>query len=75
MPILCYNKDMEFSEILTEYLQIEGLTQTQFAQKIGAKQSQVSEWLAGKGKPGYEWMKRILQNTDRPAEFWFGIDG
>lgn len=66
---------MEFSEILTEYLQIEGLTQAQFAQKIGAKQSQVSEWLAGKGKPGYEWMKRILQNTDQTAEFWFGIDG
>ena len=66
---------MEFSEILTEYLQIEGLTQAQFAQKIGAKQSQVSEWLAGKAKPGYERMKRILQNTGRPAEFWFGIDG
>lgn len=66
---------MEFSEILTEYLQIEGLTQAQFAQKIGAKQSQVSEWLAGKGKPGYEWMNRILQNTDQPAGFWFDIDG
>ena len=65
---------MEFSEILTEYLQIKGITQTQFASMIGAQQSQISEWLAGKGKPGYEWMKRILQNTGRPAEFWFGID-
>lgn len=65
---------MEFSEILTEYLQLEGLTQAQFAQRIGAKQSQVSEWLAGKAKPGYEWMRRILQSTDRSAAFWFGLD-
>ena len=65
---------MEFSEILTEYLEIKGITQTQFAKLAGVRQSQVSEWLKGKSKPGYDIMKRILRNTDEPAAFWFGTD-
>ncbi len=64
---------MEFREILLEYLQIHELTQTQFARLIGVKQSQVSEWLKGKAKPGYDLMKSILERTDATAEFWFDL--
>ncbi len=38
---------------------------------VGVKQSQVSEWLKGKAKPGYDLMKSILKNTNADAEFWF----
>ena len=43
---------MEFKEILKEYLQTHGMTQTEFAARAGVKQSQVSEWLKGKARPG-----------------------
>ncbi len=64
---------MEFKEILQEYLQVKSMTQTQFAQKIGVKQSQVSEWLKGKACPGYSVMQQILTNTDENAAFWVDL--
>lgn len=48
---------MEFTEILEEFLKLNNLTQTEFANKIGVKQSQVSEWLKGQAKPGYDIFK------------------
>lgn len=65
---------MEFKEILMEYLQLNSLKQTEFAKMIDVKQSQVSEWLDGKAKPSYETMRKILQNTDKTAAFWFDLD-
>ena len=41
-----------FSEILKDFLAENSLTQVAFAQAIGVKLSQVSEWLKGKAKPG-----------------------
>lgn len=64
---------MEFKEILKEYLESNGLNQTQFAKIIGVKPSQVSEWLKGKAKPAYDIMKSILKNTEQSAEFWFDL--
>ncbi len=64
---------MEFREILKEYLIDNNLTQTQFAAMIGVKQSQVSEWLKGKAKPGYDIMLEILKNTNKSADFWFDL--
>lgn len=49
---------MEFTEILKEYLVINDLTQKAFAELVGIKQSQVSEWLRGKAKPGYDILKK-----------------
>ena len=37
----------------------KGLNQSMLASKIGIKQSQVSEWLSGKSKPGYDNLKAI----------------
>lgn len=65
---------MEFKDILNLFLQTTGITQTKFAKTIDVKQSQVSEWLHGKAKPGYEILRRIVLNFDKPAEYWLGLD-
>ena len=66
-------KEYEFKDVLRSILKEFNLTQTAFASMIGAKQSQVSEWLKGKAKPGYDNIKAILLNFDVPAEFLLGI--
>ncbi|MCI8596087.1 MAG: helix-turn-helix transcriptional regulator [Clostridia bacterium] len=65
--------DLSFSEILEEFLILRGLTQTAFAQKIGIKQSQVSEWLKGKAKPGYDMLKRMAVEFGVSADYFLGI--
>ena len=62
-----------FSDILREFLDLYKLTQTAFAQKVGIKQSQVSEWLKGKAKPGYDLLKQICLAFDISADYLLGI--
>ena len=50
---------MEFSDILYDFLTKNNLTQTAFASQIGVKQPQISEWLKGKAKPGYDNLRAI----------------
>ena len=64
---------MEFTEILEEFLKLNNLTQTEFANKIGIKQSQVSEWLKGKAKPGYDILRRMATAFDVSADYFLGI--
>lgn len=64
---------MEFTEILEEFLKLNNLTQTEFANKIGVKQSQVSEWLKGKAKPGYDILRRMATSFDVSADYFLGI--
>ena len=42
---------MDFIEILKDIMSDFNLNQTQLANKLGLKQSQISEWLNGKSKP------------------------
>lgn len=65
--------DLSFSEILEEFLILRGLTQIAFAQKTGIKQSQVSEWLKGKAKPGYDMLKRMAVEFGVSADYFLGI--
>ena len=65
--------DLSFSEILEEFLILRGLTQTAFAREIGVKQSQVSEWLNGKAKPGYDILKRMATSFHISADYFLGI--
>ena len=62
-----------FSEILKEFLEENNLTQVAFAKKIGVKQSQVSEWLKGKAKPGYDILKSMSKSFDVSADYFLGI--
>ena len=64
---------MSFSEILSEFLTLKNLTQSAFAKEIGVKQSQVSEWLKGKAKPGYDTLKKMAQTYGRSADYFLGI--
>ena len=62
-----------FRDILKEFLIDKGLTQTEFAKIVGIKQSQVSEWLKGKAKPGYDLLKQISQSFNISADFFLGL--
>lgn len=62
-----------FEEILKDFLKEQGLTQTAFAEKIGVKQSQVSEWLKGKAKPGYDILRRMAIAFDISADYFLGL--
>ena len=67
-----------FDEILREFLIMRNLimrnlTQTAFANTIGVKQSQVSEWINGKAKPGYDTLKRIAMSYNISADYFLGI--
>ncbi|MBR4800737.1 MAG: helix-turn-helix transcriptional regulator [Clostridia bacterium] len=66
-------EERDFKEILDDFLIENDLTQTAFAAKIGIKQSQVSEWLRGKAKPGYDMLKRMALAFNVSADFFLGI--
>ncbi len=65
--------DFSFKEILEEFLVNNNLSQTAFAQAVGVKQSQVSEWLKGKAKPGYDILKRMSIAFGISADYFLGI--
>ncbi len=65
---------MEFSKILTEIILDLQVTQTEFATKIGVKQSQVSEWLKGKSYPGYTNLKNICIAYGISADALLGLE-
>ena len=62
-----------FSNILKDFLMENNLTQVAFTQIIGVKQSQVSEWLKGKAKPGYDTLKTMALAFNISADYFLGI--
>ncbi len=66
-------EEVEFKEILEEFLLYKKLTQVAFAERIGVKQSQVSEWLKGKAKPGYDTLKRMATAFNISADYFLGL--
>lgn len=67
------NMEKEFVEILTEFLKEQDINQKQFAEKIGVKPSQVSEWLKGKAKPNYDTLKKIARSYNISADYFLGL--
>ena len=65
---------MDFIDILKDIMIDYNLNQSQLADKIGLKQSQVSEWLSGKSKPGYDSIKTICLALDISADRLLGLD-
>lgn len=65
---------LSFSEILQEIMIEKSLNQTELAEKIGVKQSQISEWLKGKSKPGYDNLRALCENLDISAERLLGVE-
>ena len=64
---------MEFKGILKNFLKENDLTQTKFAELVGIKQSQVSEWLKGKAKPSYDLLKQISMTLEISADYFLGL--
>lgn len=65
---------MPLFEILKDIMIDKNLNQTQLANIIGVKQSQISEWLKGKSKPEYDSMKAICINLNISADLLLGLD-
>lgn len=65
---------MNFIEILQDIMIDFNLNQSQLANKIGVKQSQISEWLKGKSKPGYDSLKAICMSLGISGDRILGID-
>ncbi len=66
--------DCDFSEILREFLTINNMTQTEFAKRVGVKQSQVSEWLKGKAKPSYDILRQMSLSLGVSSDYLLGLD-
>ena len=64
---------MEFRQILKDFLTENNMSQSAFAKKIGVKPSQVSEWLRGKAKPGYDTLKQMATALNVSADYFLGI--
>ncbi len=64
---------MEFIDILKDIMIECKLNESQIAKKIGVKQSQVSEWLKGKSKPGYDNLQSICKNLNISADYLLGL--
>lgn len=65
---------MEFVDILSDIMKEKNLNQTEFASIVGIKQSQVSEWLKGKSKPGYDSLKAICLALNISADDILGLN-
>ena len=65
---------MDFIDILKDLMLDFNLNQTQLANKLGLKQSQISEWLKGKSKPGYDNIKLICETLGVSADRVMGLE-
>ncbi len=65
---------MDFIDILKDIMIDFNLNQSQLANIVGLKQSQISEWLKGKSKPGYDNIKAICLALDISADRLLGLD-
>ena len=65
---------MDFVDILKDIMIYFNLNQSQLAEKIGLKQSQISEWLKAKSKPGYDSIKAICVALGISADRLLGLD-
>ena len=64
---------MEFKQILKDFLEDNYLTQKELNKKIGVKGAQVSEWLKGKAKPGYDNLRAMAKAYNVPADYFLGL--
>lgn len=63
----------EFKGILREFLTENGLSISAFAREIGVKPSQVTEWLRGKAKPGYDSLRSMTKAFRVSADYFLGL--
>ncbi len=64
---------MDIKTVLNKIMYENRLNQTQLANKLKIKPSQVSEWISGKAKPGYENLKAICKEFNLDANILLGL--
>ena len=62
-----------FKQILKECLDENNLSRSDFARRIGVKQGQVSEWLKGKAKTGYDTLIAMSKAFSVSADYILGL--
>ena len=65
---------MEFIDILKDIMIEFNLNQSELAKKIGIKPNQISEWLSGKAKPGYDNLRNICIALGVSADRLLGLE-
>ncbi|MDE6504812.1 MAG: helix-turn-helix transcriptional regulator [Clostridia bacterium] len=65
--------EREFKVILADFLKENGLSQSDFARKPGAKPGLVNDWARGKAKPGYDNLRAMVTVFEVPAEYFLGL--
>lgn len=65
--------EKEFTSILKEFLTENELTVSEFARRVGVRPSQVSEWMYGKAKPGYDYLRAMAVAFNISADYFLGI--
>ena len=64
---------MDFIEILKDLMIDNNLNQVKLSKLVGVRQGQVSEWLNGKSKPGYDSLKALALALNVSADVLLGI--
>ena len=65
--------EMNFPDILKDIMVDKDLNQAQVAELVGVKSGQVSEWIHGKCKPGYDTLKAICKGLDISGDEILGL--
>ena len=65
---------MEVIDILKDIMIEFNLNQSELAKKIGIKPNQISEWLSGKAKPGYDNLRNICIALGVSADRLLGLE-
>ncbi len=60
-------------DILKNIMIDQDINQTTFANRIGVKPSQVSEWIRGKCKPSYDIMHQICLQLNISSDYLLGL--
>ena len=65
---------MDIIKVLESIMYEYRLNQSQLAERLNVKPSQVSEWLSGKNKPGYDKLKAICKEFNIDANTILGLN-
>ena len=63
----------EFSEVLKEYRDLQGITQKKLADKLGCPVSRISFYEVGSKKPSLETIKDIAIKLDISSDYLLGL--
>lgn len=69
-----YFIDMNYVEVLKDFMIENGLTQQKLADILGVNQTTISQWLLGKKKPGYDSIMAIYNKFGIMPNTLFGIN-